>query len=85
MGKLTRMIRRSHRKLKIWQGGLFIYAENQLDAIKEALFKFQQVNDTKAAIEVSLAYTSGQVRTVMTTSLLKLTAITVLDPCPVLL
>jgi hypothetical protein len=44
-----------------WQGGIYIYAENQLDEIKEALVKFQQKNDTKAACTVSLVYSSGQV------------------------
>ena len=44
-----------------WQGGVLTYAENQLDEIKEALVKFQQKNDTKAACTVSLIYISGQV------------------------
>ena len=44
-----------------------MYAENQLDAIKEALFKFQQENDTKAEVGVSMSYSSGQVSTVATT------------------
>ena len=51
--------------LEIWQEGLLIYTENQLDAIKDALFKFQQKNDTKAAVIVSLTYLSGQVCTVV--------------------
>ena len=51
--------------LEIWQQGLLIYTEYQLDAIKDALFKFQQKNDTKAAVIVSLTYLSGQVCTVV--------------------
>ena len=56
--------------LETWQAGFCSYAENQLDAIKEALFKFQQENDTKAAVVMTLTYSSGQVGTVMTTLLL---------------
>ena len=44
-----------------WQGGILTYAKNQLDEIKEALVKFQQKNDTKAACTVALVYSSGQV------------------------
>jgi hypothetical protein len=47
-----------------------LYAENQLDAIKEALLNFQQTNDTKAALGVALTYSSGQVCSVMSASLL---------------
>ena len=47
-----------------------MYAEDQLEAIKEALVKFQQENDTKAAIDVVLSYSSGQVCSVMTSLLL---------------
>jgi hypothetical protein len=43
------------------QGGSRLYAESQLDAVKEALFKFQQKSDTKAAVMISPAYASGQV------------------------
>ena len=43
------------------QGGFLFYAEDQLDSIKEALLNFQQKSDTKAALEVSLTYYSGQV------------------------
>jgi hypothetical protein len=70
MGKLAKMIYRSPWRLEFWQGGFLFYTENQLGAIKEALMKFQQKNDTKAAIIVSLAHTSGQVCFVMTASLL---------------
>jgi len=41
-----------------------------VDAIKEALFKFDQNKDTKAACMVSLNYLSGQVCFVMTALLL---------------
>jgi hypothetical protein len=47
--------------LEIWKGGTLIYGENKLDAIKEALFKFQQKNDTKASPAVIMTYSSGQV------------------------
>ena len=51
--------------LEIWQGGFFSYAENQLDAIKEALVKFQQTNDPKAEVLVSFTFSSGQVRSIV--------------------
>ena len=44
-----------------WQGGFVYYAENQLDAIKDALVKFQQNNNTKAAVIVSPTYSLDQV------------------------
>jgi hypothetical protein len=47
--------------LEILQGGSRLYAKSQLDAIKEALFKFQQKSDTKASVMISTIYTSGQV------------------------
>jgi hypothetical protein len=47
--------------LEILQGGVRLYAESQLDTIKEALVKFQQESDTKAAVLISPTYTSGQV------------------------
>ena len=43
------------------QGGFRIYGESQLDAIKEALVKFQQKSDTKAAALITMTYASGQV------------------------
>ena len=51
------------------QGGFYSYAEDQLDAIKEALFNYQQKSDPKAATGLTLTYSSGQVRFVMTASL----------------
>ena len=47
--------------LKPWQGGILIYTEDKLDQIKDSLVKFQEKDDTKAAILVGFAYTSGQV------------------------
>jgi hypothetical protein len=47
--------------LEILQGGIRIYAENQLDAINDALVTFQQKSDTKAALLPTMSYTSGQV------------------------
>jgi len=47
--------------LEVLQGGIRLYAESQLDAIKSALVKFQQKSDTKAAVVISMTYTSGQV------------------------
>ena len=48
-------------RLEILQGGFRVYTETQLDAIKDALVKFQQKSDTKAAIVIPVTYTSGQV------------------------
>jgi hypothetical protein len=56
--------------LEIWQGGSRFYNESQLDAIKKALFNYDQNSDTKAASGVSLCYNLGQVCFVMTASLL---------------
>jgi hypothetical protein len=55
-----------------------LYAENQLDSIKKALVKFQQKGDTKAALELALTYSSGQVSTTMMTAqlILNLTPLT---------
>lgn len=64
MGKLTRDL--IGNLLEIWKGGYFSYAENQLDAIKEALVKFQQKNDTKAEVIVIFTFSSGQVSFVLT-------------------
>ena len=67
MGRLTRTIwDHIGDLLEIRQAGLFFYNASQLDAIKDALFKFQQKSDTKAAIIVSFAYVSGQVCSVVT-------------------
>ena len=47
--------------LKIWQAGVLLYSEDQLDAIRDALVIFQQKNDTKASVFMFLTYSSGQV------------------------
>ena len=52
--------------IEIWKGGVIFYSEDQLDAIKEALVKFQQESDTKAALLLFMTYSSGQVCFVMT-------------------
>ena len=51
--------------LETRKGGVRLYAENQLDSIKKALVKFQQKSDTKAALQLALTYSSGQVRATM--------------------
>jgi len=58
-GIVTKFILKSHPQSDVW-GGSRLYAESQLDAVKEALFKFQQKSDTKAAVMISPAYASGQ-------------------------
>jgi hypothetical protein len=73
MGKLTTVERFTDQfgnLLETWQAGLAYYAENQLDAIKDALVNFQQKNDTKASLIVSTVYSLDQVCSVMTASLL---------------
>jgi hypothetical protein len=45
------------------------YTEDKLDAIKEALVKFQQKNDTKASAIVSMSYSSDPVCSVTMASL----------------
>ena len=54
--------------LEVWQGGFLFYSEDQLDAIKMALLNFQEKNDTKAAVLVYMAYSSGPVSSIMTIS-----------------
>jgi len=68
MGKLS--IQRSCGCLiEIWQGGILFYSGNQRDAIKKALVNFQQKRDTKAALILSVAYSSGEVCTIVMTAL----------------
>jgi hypothetical protein len=56
---------------EIWQGGVRFYNESQLDAIKTALFKYEQQNDTKAASAgITPTYSSGSVCSVMVALLL---------------
>jgi hypothetical protein len=52
--------------LDVWQGGFFLYSEEQLDAIKMALLNFQVKNDTKAAVLISMAHSSGPVSSIVT-------------------
>ncbi|KAF8486364.1 FAD dependent oxidoreductase [Russula ochroleuca] len=59
-GIVTRFIFKSYPQGDVW-GGIHFYSENQLDAIKEAFIKYQQKNDTKAEVAVSLSYSSGQI------------------------
>ena len=58
------------RLLETCKGGSRVYAEDQLDSMKNALVKFQQKDDPKAAFVLVLTYSSGQVCTVMMASLL---------------
>ena len=64
--------------LETWKGGVRMYAENQLDPIKKALVNFQQKDDTKAALQLAMVYSSGQVRAIIMVSqlILKLTSLT---------
>jgi hypothetical protein len=47
--------------LEIWQGGTLVYPESQLQAVKAALVKFQQQNDTKASPALAVTYSGGNV------------------------
>ncbi|KAH9073074.1 FAD-binding domain-containing protein [Lactarius deliciosus] len=58
-GVVTKFVLRSRPQAQIWAGIIF-YPGTQLDAIKEAYAKFQEVNDTKASLAISLGYSSGQ-------------------------
>ncbi|KAH9990421.1 FAD-binding domain-containing protein [Russula vinacea] len=58
-GNVTKFIFQSHPQGEIWAGFVY-YTENQLDAIKEALVNFQQKNDTRAAVLMSLTYSLDQ-------------------------
>ncbi|KAN0115766.1 hypothetical protein V8E52_006578 [Russula decolorans] len=57
-GIVTKFILKFHPQSDVW-GGTRLYAESQLDAIKDALVKFQQKSDTKAPIIIPMIYTSG--------------------------
>ena len=48
-----------------------MYDEEQLDSMKNALVRFQQKDDIKAAFVLALNYSSGQVCTVIIASLLQ--------------
>ena len=43
-------------------GGSLIYPPDQLDALKDAIVRYQEKNDAKAAATFSLIYSSGAVR-----------------------
>jgi hypothetical protein len=70
MGELTRMncictfAECIEYLFEILQGGILVYAEDQLNAFKRAFVNFQQQKDIKAALFSSVVYASGQVRTV---------------------
>jgi len=51
--------------LYICQGGLILYPVDQLDAVKEAFSRFQEVDDTKAAIMITFDYSQGQLTTIL--------------------
>jgi len=54
--------------LKRLQGGFLTYTEDKLDQIKDSLVKFQEKTDTKAAVILTFAYTSGQVWSIVAAS-----------------
>ncbi|KAF8486357.1 FAD-binding domain-containing protein [Russula ochroleuca] len=58
-GIVTQFMFQSHPQGDIWAGFIY-YSENELDAIKEVLVNFQQKNDDKAVLIVSLAYSLDQ-------------------------
>ncbi|KAI0273287.1 hypothetical protein BGY98DRAFT_1099410 [Russula aff. rugulosa BPL654] len=58
-GIVTKFTFVSHPQTDVW-GGIRFYNESQLDAIKKALFKYDENNDTKAATGVALSYSLGQ-------------------------
>jgi hypothetical protein len=58
-GIVTKFTFKTYPQGNVW-GGARLYAASQQDAIKEALLKFQQQNDTKAEASVSMSYTSGK-------------------------
>ncbi|KAN0131916.1 hypothetical protein V8E53_010196 [Lactarius tabidus] len=58
-GIVTNFVLKTHPQTSIW-GGYLVYAEDQLDAIKEAYAMFQEANDTKAAMLINFNYASGE-------------------------
>ncbi|KAF8486330.1 FAD-binding domain-containing protein [Russula ochroleuca] len=58
-GIVTKFTFKTYPQGNVW-GGARLYAASQQDAIKAALLKFQQQNDTKAEASVSMSYTSGK-------------------------
>ncbi|KAI9449160.1 FAD-binding domain-containing protein [Lactarius psammicola] len=59
-GVVTKFIYKTVPQGQVW-GGTRNYTVDQLDLVKEALVKFQQKNDTKAALNVIAIYTLGRV------------------------
>ncbi|KAH9167831.1 FAD-binding domain-containing protein [Lactarius sanguifluus] len=58
-GIVTKFVVKSHPQTKAW-GGIMFYPPSQLDAVKDALVKYQQKQDVNAALLVFLNYASGQ-------------------------
>ncbi|KAI9449101.1 FAD-binding domain-containing protein [Lactarius psammicola] len=58
-GIVTKFVFNSYPQSKVW-GGIVFYPPNQLDAVKDALVRYQQKQDVKAALAVFLSYASGQ-------------------------
>ncbi|KAI9441214.1 FAD-binding domain-containing protein [Lactarius indigo] len=65
-GVVTKFILKSHPQTQIW-AGIILYPGTQLDAVKGAFAKFQETNDTKASIIISLVYASGQLVVLLNT------------------
>ncbi|KAI9449848.1 FAD-binding domain-containing protein [Lactarius psammicola] len=55
-GIVTKFTYKTVPQGQVW-GGTLNYAVDQLDLVKDALVKFQQKNDTKAALNVPVVYT----------------------------
>jgi len=64
-GIVTKFILKTHPQTNI-TGGLFTYAADKQDQIRDAFVKFQQLNDTKAAMVLGLSYSSGQLKITVT-------------------
>ncbi|KAI9430139.1 FAD-binding domain-containing protein [Lactarius psammicola] len=58
-GVVTKFVFNSYPQSKVW-GGIVFYPPNQLDAVKDALVRYQRKQDVKAALAVFLNYASGQ-------------------------
>ncbi|KAH9033411.1 FAD-binding domain-containing protein [Lactarius pseudohatsudake] len=59
-GIVTKFTYKTVPQGQVW-GGVITYSADQLDLVKEALLKFQQNNDTKAALTVPVTYTPAGV------------------------
>ncbi|KAH9030957.1 FAD-binding domain-containing protein [Lactarius hengduanensis] len=58
-GIVTKFVLKSYPQSSIW-GGFMFYFPDQLDAVKNALVRYQQKQDVKASAAVILNYASGQ-------------------------